>query len=123
MFGEFACGEKFDCDGRHECDAGESYRCSRSLDARMATCGQGWLGVWGHDDLSPIGVLEFARSEGKAAPRSRPKSDETDDALRSEDLEDRPSRWKHSPEETRQSIGAFDAISFVPNGKAADALT
>lgn len=35
---------------------------------------------------------------------------------------DRPSRWKHLPEETRQLIWAFDAILFVPNGKPAAAL-
>jgi hypothetical protein len=32
---------------------------------------------------------------------------------------DRPGRWKHLPEETRQMIWAFDAVLFVPNGKPA----
>ncbi len=35
---------------------------------------------------------------------------------------DRPSRWKHLPEETRHMIWAFDAVLFVPNGKPAAAL-
>lgn len=35
---------------------------------------------------------------------------------------DRPSRWKHLPEETRHLIWAFDAVLFVPNGKPAAAL-
>jgi hypothetical protein len=35
---------------------------------------------------------------------------------------DRPSRWKHLPEETRNMIWAFDAVLFVPNGKPAVAL-
>lgn len=35
---------------------------------------------------------------------------------------DRPSRWKHLPEETRHMIWAFDAVLYVPNGKPAAAL-
>ena len=35
---------------------------------------------------------------------------------------DRPSRWKHLPEETQRMIWAYDAVLFVPNGKPAAML-
>ncbi len=35
---------------------------------------------------------------------------------------DRPGRWKHLPDATRDMIWAFDAVLFVPNGKPAAPL-
>jgi hypothetical protein len=35
---------------------------------------------------------------------------------------DRPGRWKHLPDATRDMIWAFDAVLFVPNGKPATPL-